>query len=75
MKKLTVTLDDTSATSIDTLLAHYDPFLTAHAVASAALRVGLDAFVKEPTQLLAILRANAARETEAAASTDPTTTI
>jgi hypothetical protein len=66
MKKLTVTLDDVSAASIDTLLAHYDPFLTSHAVASAALRVGLDAFLKEPAKLLDLLRSNTAREAQPA---------
>lgn len=63
MRKLTVNIDDTSAASIDSLLAHFAPFLKTHAVAAAAMRIGLEALAKEPTRLIDLLRNDgAARE-------------
>lgn len=62
MKKLTINIDASAEAAINTLLAHYDPFLTTHAVAAAAMRIGLDALQSEPARLVALLRNTNGRE-------------
>ncbi len=54
--KLTVQIDDDAKATLGSLVAHYDPFLSAHAVARAAMRLGLQALASEPTRLLDLLR-------------------
>jgi hypothetical protein len=62
MKKLTVTIDETAQASITSLVAHFEPFVSTHAIASAALRIGLDLLAQEPAKLRDILRS--AREVQ-----------
>lgn len=56
MKKLTVSVDESAQASITSLVSHFEPFVSTHAIASAALRIGLDALTREPGRLREILR-------------------